>query len=249
MAIVRRPKTTEQASQDNLRHAFDMINIASGMDNFQAAPDEEFDYLKKAEELAYKTTRARLEAGLQRERNTHNMIGSLVPEGGINFRKLRKNLNQIDISPAPVARPQGGRNRRPVRNNNNGQGRDVHRFIKAIAGQESGGNYGAVNPDSGAAGKYQIMPANFAGSGGWDEEALGREVGLAQFLSHPRLQERIARHKLKEYFNKYGAAGAASAWYSGSPDNFNSTTGQGAYPSIHDYVMQVLRRAGLTIND
>lgn len=123
-------------------------------------------------------------------------------------------------------------------------------FLNAVAGQESGGNYGARNSSSGAMGKYQIMPANIQGAGrGWDYEALGRDVSVGQFLGSPKIQEAIAQYKLRSYYQKYGAAGAAVAWYAGpgavqgylrNPNRY--TNPQGAYPSIAAYVQQVLGR-------
>lgn len=127
---------------------------------------------------------------------------------------------------------------------NGGGGGDIGSFIRAIAGQESGGNYGVVNRDSGALGKYQIMPSNIAGSGGWDQEALGRNISTQFFLNHPRAQERIARYMLRKYYNNYGARGAASAWYSGDPNRWRERTPQGGYPSVREYVNQILERMG-----
>lgn len=115
------------------------------------------------------------------------------------------------------------------------------RFVAAISGKESGGNYGAVNRDSGALGKYQIMPGNIAGPGGWDMEALGRNVTPQQFLGSPSLQEKIARYKLKQYYSRHGIRGAASAWYSGDPNKWRNRSPQGGYPSIYDYVMSIVR--------
>lgn len=122
------------------------------------------------------------------------------------------------------------------------------KFLAAISGQESGGNYSARNRSSGAMGKYQIMPSNIRGSGkGWDYEALGRDISEAQFMASPQLQEAIARYKLQQYYNKYGARGAAIAWYAGPGalkyKNLNSN--QGAYPSINNYANSILRRMGL----
>lgn len=123
-------------------------------------------------------------------------------------------------------------------------------FMGAISAQESGGNYGARNRDSGAMGKYQIMPANLGGRrSGWDYEALGRDITPAQFMSSPQLQEAIARYKLQRYFQQYGPAGAAVAWYAGpgvaakylrNPGKY--TAKQGNYPSIAQYVAQILGR-------
>ena len=115
-------------------------------------------------------------------------------------------------------------------------------FVNAIAGKESGGNYGAVNRHSGAMGKYQIMPGNISS---WSREILGYSISPQQFLRSPQLQEQIARGKLQQYYNKWGPGGAAVAWYSG-PGNvekkMGSTRSQGSYPSINDYMNDILRR-------
>lgn len=115
-------------------------------------------------------------------------------------------------------------------------------FFAAIAGQESGGNYNAINSRTGASGKYQIMPGNI---GPWSQQYLGRRISVGQFRSSPQLQEQLARSVLSEYFRKWGARGAAAAWYSGSPtgeDNYNRFRSN--EPSIGEYVDQVLGRVG-----
>jgi hypothetical protein len=125
-------------------------------------------------------------------------------------------------------------------------------FLHAIQAKESGGKYSARNRDSGAMGKYQIMPGNITGSGGWDKEALGRNVSVSQFMGSPQIQDAIARYKLKQYYDKYGAAGAAVAWYAG-PGNaakYVASGGkgynrrQGNYPSVSSYARDILRRMG-----
>ena len=57
-------------------------------------------------------------------------------------------------------------------------------FMRALAGQESGGSYEAVNRDSGAYGKYQIMPANWP--------SWSREAGLP--ANAPQTARKPARH-------------------------------------------------------
>ena len=123
-------------------------------------------------------------------------------------------------------------------------------FLRAISGRESGGNYRARNADSGALGKYQIMPGNIPS---WSREALGRSISPQQFYNSPQLQEQIAQYKLREYFNKWGPEGAAVAWYAGPGtaskymkrrgQGFNAA--QGAYPSISAYALRILRDMGL----
>lgn len=115
-------------------------------------------------------------------------------------------------------------------------------FFAAIAMQESGGDYGAVNPRTGASGKYQIMPGNI---GPWSEQYLGKRVSVAAFRRSPALQEQLAHAVLQAYFKRYGARGAAAAWYSGNPQRagdyhrFRKTE-----PSVGEYVDQVMARVG-----
>lgn len=113
-------------------------------------------------------------------------------------------------------------------------------FFANIARQESGGNYRIVNGSSGALGKYQIMPANLPL---WSKAALGHSITVAQFLASPALQDKIARTKLLEYWNKYGARGAAAAWYSGKPGRANDYTSVKGGPSVGDYVDQVVGKS------
>lgn len=112
-------------------------------------------------------------------------------------------------------------------------------FMRALSGQESGGNYNVANKDTGAHGKYQIMPANWPS---WSQEA-GLPAGAAKT---PENQERVTRFKLQQYYNKYGNwEDVASAWYSGRPLNkVNADVKQGNYPSIREYVNSVVKKAG-----
>lgn len=115
-------------------------------------------------------------------------------------------------------------------------------FFAAIAGQESGGNYGARNSRTGALGKYQIMPANVPA---WSKKYLGQTITASQFLASPALQEQLAGAVLKSYYNQYGARGAAAAWYSGSPKKAdNYTRFRSNEPSVGEYVDSVIKRAG-----
>lgn len=122
-------------------------------------------------------------------------------------------------------------------------------FLNAIMGQESGGNSRAVNKTSGALGTYQILPSNVPQ---WSQEALGHSVSTQQFLNSADIQNKVARYKLQEYYNRYGAAGAAVAWYAGpgTAKKYVASGGvgfgrpQGNYPSISKYVQDILRRMG-----
>lgn len=124
-----------------------------------------------------------------------------------------------------------------------GGGNEFDNLVAAIGGQESGGNYNAKNGRTGASGKYQIMPDNWPS---WSQEA-GLPAGAEMT---PENQEIVARFKLKQYYDKYGARGAAIAWYGGegalkySADAMNRKQGNGDEPSINEYADSVLARMG-----
>lgn len=116
-------------------------------------------------------------------------------------------------------------------------------FFSAIAEQESGGRYNAVGVwvrGDRAYGKYQVMGANIPS---WTKKHFGKSLTPQQFLNNPRAQEAVARGVLKSYWDKYGARGAAAAWYSGNPNLHMSTRSQTGGPSIKTYVDQVLAKA------
>jgi hypothetical protein len=139
-----------------------------------------------------------------------------------------------------------------------GAGGDAfERFKQAIAYQESGNNfnpkYPAGNPYN-AMGKYSILSSALGGQkSGWDYQALGYDVTPQQFMA-PDIQEKVATYHLKRLYDRYGAAGAAVAWYAGEGTaqkyvkngGAGYSKGQaGGYPSINKYVQQILKRAGL----
>lgn len=130
----------------------------------------------------------------------------------------------------------------PSTNKNNVQ----DALFKAVIVQESGGNYSAVNKDSGALGIGQVMPANVPS---WSKEALGRSITPKEFLASPELQNKIIKFKLDQYYNEALKKGyspddavryVAAKWYSGRGENMNSTKPQNGYPSIRAYTMSVL---------
>lgn len=128
-------------------------------------------------------------------------------------------------------------------------------FFNAVSGQESGGNYEAQNGRTGAFGKYQIMPGNWPS---WSKQA-GLPDGAEQT---PENQEVVAKYKLGQYYDAYGAEGALVAWYAGEQNgkrwaegapnaigeggsySWDAKQGNGDEPSVREYVQQSLSRAG-----
>ncbi|MBA2708300.1 MAG: hypothetical protein H0U59_10915 [Gemmatimonadaceae bacterium] len=115
---------------------------------------------------------------------------------------------------------------------------NVDDFMRAISGQESGGDYNATNKDSGAHGRFQIMPANWPS---WSAAA-----GIPGAPQTAENQDRVARFKMQEYYNKFGNWGdVAAAWYSGGPLNPETADrAQGGYPTIRQYVDSIMGKLG-----
>lgn len=111
-------------------------------------------------------------------------------------------------------------------------------LLAGVRQVESGGNYSVVN-GIGAVGAYQVMKANIPS---WTKRALGYSVSWQTFRDSPSIQDKVASVVLGGYYNKYGAAGAASMWFSGQP-NPNSKASDGGN-TVSQYVAKVLAASG-----
>jgi hypothetical protein len=116
-------------------------------------------------------------------------------------------------------------------------------FLEAMSSQESGGDYSAVNKNTGALGRWQVMPNNVPD---WARRYLGIRLTAQQFLRSPQMQTRLVTAVLGSYVSKYGYRGAAAAWYSGQPQLENNYNKQKFGPSIGDYVDSVMGKMGST---
>ncbi|MDW9600427.1 tail length tape measure protein [Sinorhizobium meliloti] len=93
---------------------------------------------------------------------------------------------------------------------------NIGMYAKAIQAIESSGNYGALGPvtrnGDRAYGAYQVMGNNI---GPWSEAALGRRLSASEFLGDKSAQDAIFNHRFGGYVDKFGASGAAQAWFGG----------------------------------
>jgi murein DD-endopeptidase MepM/ murein hydrolase activator NlpD len=125
----------------------------------------------------------------------------------------------------------------------------LDRLMRAISTQESGENHTVINGDSGASGKWQVMPANIPS---WSKAALGREVSHSEFMGSAQIQQQVVKHRLNLYLTQQTKPGrseeeiirrVASTWYSGQPQLWNNTRPQYSngrqYPSIEQYTRSV----------
>jgi hypothetical protein len=93
---------------------------------------------------------------------------------------------------------------------------DPTRARAAIKGNESGGRYDALGPNTGrgrAYGAYQVMDFNI---GPWTAEVLGKPMTPQEFLNNPEAQDKVFDAKFGGYVKKYGNhEAAARAWFAG----------------------------------
>jgi hypothetical protein len=132
----------------------------------------------------------------------------------------------------------------------------VNALVSALGGQESGspaaGGYTAVNPVSGATGRFQIMPSNWPS---WSQAAgLGPNAPMT-----PQNQEIVARNQISQYLSDGGGdpTYVAVAWYAGEaeakafqadPTNPKWKVPQaGGNPSIYDYAQSVVGKMAAAV--
>src|ERR1700688_183870 len=111
-------------------------------------------------------------------------------------------------------------------------------YTAAIAAIESRGKgYAGVGPRTRtgdrAYGKYQVMGDNIPS---WTKEALGTSMTPEQFMASPAAQEEVFRKKFGEYAAKYGAFGAAAAWFAGEGGMKDMGRRDAVGTSVSDYV-------------
>lgn len=215
-----------QSRSDAFEAFYEGMNRA---EDFNPETQPEYDWLSKALEQGAQTSQLNFESALNASNNAAAQAQALLEA---QQQAQQQQFNQALQGAGGSGGAVAGTPR-------------MRAILRALGAQESGNNYGAVNADSGAMGRWQVMPSNIQGPGGWDQEALGRNISTEQFMNNPRLQNQIVRHKFRNYLDQYGLRGALSTWYSGDPNAWNSKDPQGNYPSIHDYVVEVLRRLGL----
>lgn len=118
-------------------------------------------------------------------------------------------------------------------------------YSRAISGIESGGNYSAVGPatKSGdkAYGKYQVMGANIPS---WTKDALGYSMTPDQFLNSPAAQDAVFKYKFGQYADKYGATGAAKAWFGGEKGMNNPNASDVYGTTVQSYADKFNRYLG-----
>ena len=93
--------------------------------------------------------------------------------------------------------------------------KEAYRNVIASIESAGSGGYAAMGPwtkGDRAYGRYQIMGKNIPS---WSKDALGRSIGIDEFMANPGLQDKIFDHRFGGYVDKYGFKGASQAWFAG----------------------------------
>ncbi|CAN5236044.1 hypothetical protein BH24CHL7_BH24CHL7_04190 [soil metagenome] len=113
---------------------------------------------------------------------------------------------------------------------------EIEHFMAGLACVESGGRYKAVNPQSGALGKYQIMPRN------WTVWA-GRFLGDRRAELTPRNQEIVARERIERLYADRGSWRRVAYWWLTGRSTSNEARWTRKASGYVDRVMTFARRA------
>jgi len=114
----------------------------------------------------------------------------------------------------------------------------LDQFMSGLAKIESGGRYDARNSQTGAFGKYQILPGNWSS---WASKA-----GLPPDAKPtPENQEKVVRNRMQHLYNKYDGdySKMAAEWFAGAGGSHGGDSSQWG-PNTRRYVQKVMAAAG-----
>jgi hypothetical protein len=112
----------------------------------------------------------------------------------------------------------------------------LNRFMNAIGTVESNGRYNARNSQTGAIGKYQVMPSNWPA---WAKKYLGD----AKAKPTPQNQERVARGKFIDLWRWLDSWPAVAHWWLTGSGERNPSKWSARSASYVAKVMKVMRSA------
>jgi hypothetical protein len=112
----------------------------------------------------------------------------------------------------------------------------LNRFMNAIGKIESNGRYNARNSQTGAIGKYQVMPSNWPA---WAKKYLGD----AKAKPTPQNQERVARGKFIDLWNWLDSWPAVAHWWLTGSGERNPSKWSARSASYVAKVMKAMRSA------
>ena len=118
----------------------------------------------------------------------------------------------------------------------------IDRFLYALGQVESGGNYTARNPTSGAYGKYQIMPYNWRP---WAKKYLGN----ANARQTPRNQERVAKGKVHDLHGWLDTWRVVAHWWLTGSSSRNEATWSSYSKRYVNKIMKIYKQGAPPADD
>ncbi|MCX2697075.1 phage tail length tape measure family protein [Ochrobactrum chromiisoli] len=176
-------------------------------------------------------------------------LGAANTTGSMNVQAAVVNIGGAGIGGLDVSRMFNAAN-------SNAPVGTMAQYAAAIRNIESrgSGGYNAMGPitvnGDRAYGAYQVMGANIPG---WTKSALGTSLSPQQFLSSQEAQDAVFNKIFGGYVGKYGASGAAQAWFAGPGSIGRDTNSSDLYgTTISQYVSkfetEVQKMAGVAGN-
>lgn len=188
----------ESARQKALQQAAQRAGMAQGAMGDQMQVRPEFDWGAKARD-------AQVEANTLNQQSSTNAANNTIIQSINEAMAEQQAAQQAALDAQAMALNTGGSQApesprvsaylRALRKSNNMDVND-----RTLDGQL--GTYG-----------MSMETAGIGTKGGWDQQALGRNITPDQFLNSKKLQNQIARYKFGKYLNRFGEEGALGKWH------------------------------------
>lgn len=205
----------ESARQKALQQAAQRAGMAQGAMGDQAQVRPEFDWASKARDL-------QVEANTINQESSANAANNTIIQS-INQAMAEQQAAQQAALDAQAAALNSGGSEAP-------QSPRVSAYLRAL--RKSNNMDADDRTLDGQLGTYgmSMQTAGIGDKGGWDQQALGRNITPEQFLNSRKLQNQIARYKFGKYLNRFGETGALEKWHQKT----------GNTDPIQDFISQVL---------
>lgn len=205
----------ESARQKSLQQAAQRAGMAQGAMGDQMQVRPEFDWAAQARD-------AQVEANTLNQQSSVNAANNTIIQS-INEAMAEQQAAQqaaLDAAAAPLNTGGSGAPESPR----------VSAYLRALRKS----NNMDVNDRTlqGQLGTYGMSAQNagVGSEGGWDQQALGRDISAQDFLNSKKLQNQIARYKFGKYLNRFGETGALEKWHQKT----------GNTDPLQDFISQVL---------
>jgi hypothetical protein len=206
----------DSARQKALEQAAQRAGMAQGAMGDQMQVRPEFDWASKARDAQVEANTLNQQSSTNAANNTiiQSINQAMAEQQAAQQAALDAQAGSLNMggSEAPES-PRVSAYLRALRKSNNMDVND-----RTLTGQM--GTYG--------------MSAETAGigqQGGWDQQALGRNISAKEFLDSKKLQNQIARYKFGKYLKRSGEEGALEKWHKKT----------GNTDPLQDFISQVLQ--------